>query len=369
MATVTTPPKGISTRSAIEAEAARAHRVFTVMDWLRYAGITLVTLFFLVLFLLPFAQMTFIATSTNEQLTAQGAPEWPAEPASFEWNGEVLEVYQVPQEDGSTKNLAALKKTRRSVTFIDPENPEAGEIRWEGAWRTLKRPWTFSPTFANFSEAWRQINFPRLFYNTVAIAFIGIVGTLLSSIIVAYGFSRFRIPGKGILFTLLISTIFLPQAVTIVPTYAFFVAIGWVGTWLPLTVPHFFANAYNVFLLRQYFMTIPREIDEAAMIDGASYLRILTSIIVPMAKPVLLAVALFHLVFAWNDYFAPLIYLSTRPDLQPIAVGLAYFNGIYGSRPTLIQAAAIMALAAPVAIFFISQKVFMQGVVITGVEK
>jgi multiple sugar transport system permease protein len=154
-----------------------------------------------------------------------------------------------------------------------------------------------------------------------------------------------------------------------VPTYTFFMKINWVGTWLPLTVPHFFANAYNVFLLRQYFMTIPRELDEAAKIDGASPLKILMSVLVPLSWPVIVAVALFHLVFAWNDYFGPLIYLSTKPELQPIAVGLSFFNGIWGSRPPLIQAAALLALILPVIMFFVAQKMFIQGVVITGVEK
>ena len=185
----------------------------------------------------------------------------------------------------------------------------------------------------------------------------------------AYGFSRFRFPGRDVLFIVLISTIFLPAAVTIVPTYMFFMKVGWVGTWLPLTVPHFFGNAYNVFLLRQYFMTIPRDLDEAAKMDGASPFRILISILVPLSWPVIVAVTLFHLVFAWNDYFGPLIYLSTKPELQPIAVGLSFFNGIWGSRPPLIQAAALLALILPVIMFFVAQKMFIQGVVVTGVEK
>jgi multiple sugar transport system permease protein len=135
-------------------------------------------------------------------------------------------------------------------------------------------------------------------------------------------------------------------------------------------VPHYFANAYNVFLLRQYFMTIPMEIDEAAAIDGASPLRILTSIIAPMSTPVIIAVALFHLVFAWNDFFAPLIYLSTSADLQPIAVGLSAASMASTARiRRLIQASALMASLLPIFLFLISQRVFMQGVVVTGVEK
>ena len=248
-------------------------------------------------------------------------------------------------------------------------DPDGEPIVWQGAWRTLERPWAWAPTWSNYPQAWNTIDFPRLFFNTLMIAILGIIGTLISCVLVAYGFARFRFPGRSVLFTVLIATIFMPAAVTIVPTYWFFLKIGWVGTWLPLIVPHYFANAYNVFLLRQYFMTIPPEIDEAAAIDGANPFQILTRIIVPMAKPVLIAVMLFHLVFAWNDYFEPLIYLSTKPQLQPIAVGLARFSGIYGSQPPLIQAAALMAAILPILIFFMSQNVFMQGVVVTGVEK
>jgi multiple sugar transport system permease protein len=147
------------------------------------------------------------------------------------------------------------------------------------------------------------------------------------------------------------------------------VKIGWVGTWLPLMVPHFFANAYNVFLLRQFFLTLPRELDESAMIDGAGPFRILWSVILPQSFPVLVAVSLFHIVFAWNDYFGPLIYLSTARDKWPISVALSTFNGIYGSEPQLIQAGALMALILPVLLFFVAQRFFIQGIVITGVDK
>jgi multiple sugar transport system permease protein len=322
----------------------------------------------LALFLSPFLQMIYTALSTTEQMTALGAPAWPAQSATFTYQGQTLEVYRVPTETG-TRNLAIVKKGRRESTFIDPANPQAGEIQWQGSWRALDRPWTFSPTWSNFGEVWEKIQFPHLFFNTLAIALLGLIGTLISCTLVAYGFSRFRIPGKDLLFTVLISTIFLPDAVTIVPTYTFFVKIGWVGTWLPLIVPHYFGNAYNVFLLRQYFMTIPREMDEAAMIDGAGPFRTLLSVILPQAMPVIVAVGLFHLVFAWNDFFGPLIYLSTRPDLQPLAVGLSRFQGIHFTNPPLIQAASLLTLIVPVILFFAAQRVFMQGVVITGVEK
>jgi multiple sugar transport system permease protein len=355
--------------SAITIPAKRtARRSRVLMENLKRAGVTLFALAILALFLSPFLQMIYTGLSTNEKMTTLGAPSWPAVPASFTYQGQELEVYRVPT-DSSMRDLAILKKGRRESTFIDPANPGAGEIKWQGSWRALDRPWTFSPTWSNFSDVWEKIRFPRLFFNTLAIAVLGIVGTLISCTLVAYGFARFRIPGKDLLFTILISTIFLPGAVTLVPTYTFFVKIGWVGTWLPLIVPHFFANAYNVFLLRQYFMTIPREMDEAAMIDGAGPIRILLRIILPQALPVIVAVGLFHLVYAWNDFFDPLIYLSTRPDLQPIAVALSRFNGIYSRNPPLIQAASLMTLIVPVILFFAAQRVFMQGVVVTGVDK
>ncbi len=208
-----------------------------------------------------------------------------------------------------------------------------------------------------------------MFFNTFAIAIIGTLGTVKSSTLVAYGFSRFRIPGKTILFMVLIGTIILPPQVTQIPTYAMFRRIGWTNTWLLLLVPHFFANAYNLFLLRQFFMSIPRDLDEAAMIDGANPFRTLVSVIVPQAIPALIAVCLFHFFWAWNDFFGPLIYLTGARELWPLSVGMQSFNAVYGQRPKLLQAMAVLAMALPLAIFLVAQRAFMRGVVFTGIEK
>jgi multiple sugar transport system permease protein len=313
--------------------------------------------------------MMTTAFKNREMITQPDAPLWPAQEASYMHEGEAYPLYQVPAGDGQTHEWALFKKGREESLFIDPENPAAGPIQWEGRWRTLERMWTFSPQWGNFSQVWLEIRMPLLLFNTFVIAVVGAIGTLLSCTAVAYGFSRFRIPGKPLFFTLLISTIILPQFVTLVPTYALFQRIGWVGTWLPLTVPHFFANAYNVFLLRQFFMTIPRDLDEAAMIDGASPLRTLISIILPQSKAAIIAVGLFHFVFAWNDYFGPLVYLSTTRDLQPIALGIQDYNALFSFEPQLIQASSLLGLIVPVAIFFMAQRFFMGGLVITGVEK
>src|SRR5690606_26341832 len=135
------------------------------------------------------------------------------------------------------------------------------------------------------------------------------------------------------------------------------------GTWLPLIVPHFFANAFNVFLLRQYFLQLPRELDEAAMIDGAGPVKILTSVIIPQSWPVIIAVALFHIVFAWNDYFEPLIDTLGEPALQPLSVGIQQFNFVYSQQPHLIQATALLGMVIPVVLFFFGQRFFMRGVI------
>lgn len=330
--------------------------------------VTFFAVIVLAAFLSPMLRVVTTALKSSEQITEANAPLWPADPATFEWEGTAYEVYEVPI-DGATRELALVDKGRQESSFVDPSNPDGGLIAWEGSWRALDRSWELAPRWSNFGDVWEIIDFPRLLLNTVLLAAIGTAGTLLSCVVVAYGFARFRFPGRNLLFLVLLSTIFLPAAVTLIPTYTIFVKLGWVGTWLPLLVPAFFANAYDVFLLRQYFMTLPRELDDAAKIDGAGPFRILTSVIVPQSWPVIVAVAVFHLVYTWNLYFEPLLYLSAKPDLQPIATGLAAFNSIYSSSPELVQAATLMTILIPMAIFFVAQRAFMRGIVITGVEK
>jgi len=330
--------------------------------------VTFVAVIVVAAFLSPLVRSASIALKSPEQLTETDSPLWPADPVSFTYEGKTYGVYQVPI-DGTVRDLALVKKGRSESQFLDPADPASGLITWQGAWRTLPHAWALAPKWSNFSDVWSLINYPRLLFNTVALALIGMIGVLVSCTLVAYGFARFRFPGRSFMFTVLIATIFLPAAVTLIPTYTIFSKLGWVGTWLPLLVPAFFANAYDVFLLRQYFLTIPREMDEAAAIDGAGPFRILISVVLPQAWPVIIAVGIFHLVYAWNDFFGPLIYLSTKPELQPIAVGLARFNGIHFRNPALIQAGTLMTLIIPVVLFLMFQRVFTRGIVITGVEK
>lgn len=340
--------------------------------------VTSVTIAIVFLFLSPFVYMVFTSLKTQDQISIVGAPIWPAQPAKYAYNGKDVEVFTVNmstcqgfEEETDTRNLAIIKKGTRESTFVDPDNLEAGEFVCTGSWRSLQRPWQFAPTWDNYRQTWNNIpgTYPRLLWNTFFYAMSSVLGVLISTTLVAYGFSRFRFPGRDFLFVVLISTIFLPGFVTLIPTYTFFQRIGWVGTWLPLIVPAYFGNAYNVFLLRQYFMTLPRELDEAAKVDGAGPFRILWSIILPQSLPALMAITVFHIVYSWNDYFGPLIYLSTNRDAWPVSVGLSTFNGIYGQQPQLIQAGALMTLIPPLILFILAQRFFVQGIVITGVDK
>src|SRR5207253_1288229 len=322
--------------------------------------VTLLGLAVMVAFLMPLGYMLATAFKDESQLTAQKAPLWPAKAATYNYQGKDLPLYNVPTSDG-TKQWALVKGFREDSDFIDPANPAKGTFNWKGRYRTLEPVYQFAPTLTNFVKAWDEVQFPLLFRNTFAIAIISTIGTLISCILVAYGFARFRIPGKNILLVILISTIVLPPQATIIPLYVLFAKIGWTGTWLPLLVPAFFANAYDVFLLRQYFMSIPKELDEAAMIDGANPLRTLISVIIPQAIPAITAVTLFHFFFTWNDYFAPLVYLAGTENLYPISVGIGAFVQTFARFPGRSAATAVLTLLLPAAMLFPASRQFMQG--------
>jgi multiple sugar transport system permease protein len=342
-----------------------------VKSYRRYLGRASLTMFAIIIlsaYLLPLLYMVTTAFQQPGQASTPGAPVYPAAPLTGTYQGEAYPIYAVPI-DGVTRNLMLVIKGREDSTFVDPVDPTATPIPWHGRWRTLDQAFTFAPEIANFTTAWSQLNFPRLLFNTAAIALLSTLGAVVSSALVAYGFARFRFPGRNALFIVLIATIILPFQVTLLPQYVIFTWLGWNGTWLPLIIPHCFANAYNVFLLRQYFMSIPRELDEAAMIDGAGPFRILRSIIVPQSIAAITAVALFHFFFAWNDFFVPLLYLASKPELQPLSIGIQQYNALYASQPTLIQASALLTMAVPVIVFFLAQRAFMRGVVVTGIEK
>ena len=320
-------------------------------------AMTSLALVILLLYLMPLGYSFVTSLKSKGQVADPNAPLLPAVAGTYTYEGEDYDVYQVPTAEG-VKRWALIDKGRSESIFIDPANPEAGELVWEGRWRTLEPAYELALQWSNYPEAFEFISFLRLLGMTLIYASVTTVAATFSAAIVAYGFARFRFPFKNVLFIVLVSTIILPPQVTLVPTYAFFYRIGWVGTWLPLIIPQFFSNAYNVFLLRQYFLTIPTSMEEAARIDGAGPIRTFVSVILPQAVPALIAVALFHFFFAWNDFFGPLIYLAGSTELQPIAVGLFRFNGLYSAEPQYIQAASVLTMIIPLLIFFLRPALF-----------
>ncbi|HEY3111920.1 MAG TPA: carbohydrate ABC transporter permease [Chloroflexota bacterium] len=224
----------------------------------------------------------------------------------------------------------------------------------------------------NYRDAWTQAPFSLFFRNTVLITLLAMLGQIGSASLVAYGFARFRFPGRDALFLLVISTLILPEEVTIIPTFIAFKAIGWLDTWYPLIVPAYFGGgAFSVFLLRQFFLTLPREMDEAAEIDGAGTLRILWSIVLPLSKPALATLAIFSFLGRWNDFFHPLIYLSTTERFT-ISLGLRFYQQVATAggpaREHLLMAAAFAATLPIVVIFFVFQRQFVRGIVLSGIK-
>lgn len=223
--------------------------------------------------------------------------------------------------------------------------------------------------WGNFIEAVTIKPFGRWFLNTLFVVGVATTGTLLSASLVAFSFARLRWPGRNLLFLVLLATMMLPDQVTLIPTFVLFRQLGWVNTYLPLIAPPFFArNAFFVFLLRQFFMTIPLDLDDAARMDGAGFFQIYRHIILPMSKPALAVAAIMFSQFKWKEFLAPLIYLN-KQELYTVSLGLRTFIGeSWGTEWHLMMAANIIFMIPLILIFFFAQKYFIQGVVITGVK-
>jgi multiple sugar transport system permease protein len=224
-----------------------------------------------------------------------------------------------------------------------------------------------TPQWQNIGEATRYIPFWLYMKNTMVICLIAVVGTLTSCTLVAYGFARIRWPGRDLAFIIYLSTMMLPGQVTMIPLYIVFRTLGWVGTIAPLVVPTFFGNAFFVFLLRQFFMTIPLELTDAARIDGANELDILWRIMLPLIKPALAAVALFTFLGNYRDFLAPLIYL-TEQSQWTISLGLQLFKNMYGMQWQLMMAASALTMVPTVVLFFLTQRTFIEGITMTGIK-
>lgn len=230
----------------------------------------------------------------------------------------------------------------------------------------------FFPTeihFENFARAITSIPFFLYLRNTLIILIPVMVGTLFSSAVVAYGFSRFNFKGKRVWFLILLATMMLPGQITMIPQYLIFRAMGWVDTFLPLIVPSFFGGgAFNIFLLRQYMSGIPKDFDEAARMDGAGPFKVFLRIIMPMCKPVLTAVAIFTFMGVWNDFNGPLIYLYDSKKFT-LSLGLSFFKGLYTSQWNLLMAATLLVMLPILILFFIAQQYIIDGISISAGTK
>jgi multiple sugar transport system permease protein len=222
--------------------------------------------------------------------------------------------------------------------------------------------------FSNYSDVFTQIPLLRYTWNTWVIASLSTVGVVVSCVPVAYALSRLRWRGRQVAFLLVLSTIMLPFQVTVVPLYVIFTRFGWIGSMKPLIVPLFFGDAFSIFLLRQFFLTIPEELLDAARVDGANEFRVMASVVVPLAKPAIAAVALFQFLYAWNDFFAPLLYLVENKDLWTLSLGLSDFRGQFHTQWNLTMAASVLFMLPVILLFFAAQRVFVEGVTLTGVK-
>jgi len=226
-----------------------------------------------------------------------------------------------------------------------------------------------APRWANYREVFTQPTLPfgRFFLNTAFITLFCTVASLTVSSIVAFAFARLRFAGRDALFLVVLATMMVPGAVTMIPTFVLFQKLGWVDTFLPLTVPACAGSAFQIFFLRQFFKTIPEDLFDAARIDGCSNLRVCLSVAVPLARPTLATLALFSFLGCWNDFMGPLIYLHST-EHRTLALGLASFSSMYGTQWHLLMAASMVAVIPVLVLFFSCQRYFERGLVMTGVK-
>jgi multiple sugar transport system permease protein len=242
---------------------------------------------------------------------------------------------------------------------------------------SLKAPWALSlrppqwipnpVNWVNYAEMWRMLPFWLFTRNTIWITFANVLLTLLSCTLVGYGFARLDFPGRGFWFVILLATMMLPYQVTMIPVFMIFRQLNWINTYNPLIVPAAFGSAFFIFLLRQFFMTVPRDLDDAATVDGCDRISMLWRIHVFLIKPALAAMVVFSFIDSWNSFMGPLIYLTDTKKMT-LAVGLNLFRGQNYTQTHYLMAASTYTLAPVLVVFFVAQKYFIQGITLTGIK-
>jgi len=231
--------------------------------------------------------------------------------------------------------------------------------------------WIPNPArWSNYKDAFTYpgFNFPRLLWNSLYYSGLTMIGTVLSSALVGYGLARFKFPGRDLLFSITIATLVIPGVVTFIPTYVLFQKLGLLGSYAPLILPAFLGNAFYIFMLRQFFMGLPRDLIDAARMDGANEFRIFWQIMLPLVQPALIVVAVFTLLGTWNDFFGPLIYLSD-PDSYPLSLGLYAFRAQRSTEWAMLMAASVLVTLPVIALFAFGQRYFLNGIKTTGLVR
>ncbi len=241
--------------------------------------------------------------------------------------------------------------------------PEYQIYMWPPKWIPDPIQWS------NFKDVFTHpyLPFATFVKNTMILEVGMITGRLLSCTLVAYGFARLNAPGKDILFGIVLATLMIPNAVLLIPRFILYSELGWINTFKPLIVPAWFGEAYAIFLMRQFFRTIPKELEESAVVDGANTLQIIFRIIVPLSLPVLTVIAILSFKDIWNDFMGPLLYLNEQSKLT-VSVGLAYLNGQFDTQMNLLMAASVTLMMPTLILFFIAQRAFVQGITMTGLK-
>ena len=320
-------------------------------------------------FTLPFFWL--LSTSLKPASRIQ---RWPPDiipmlPVSQKIDGQSRKIYTVQaQKDGVDKGaqvavVKRLKGAEAVVKALDAPGAPTRTMSMDDLAETVRPGLQWS----NYSRGLKFIDFRQQLTNTLIICTFTVLGTLISCSLVAYGLSKIEWRGRNLLFMIILSTMMLPYQVIMVPMFAIFVWLGWVDTFLPLTVPAFLGNAFFIFLLRQFFLTIPKDLSEAAKLDGCTEFDIYRRVVVPLSKPALAMVALWTFMNSWNDFLGPLIYLVDESKYT-LSLGLAMFVGQYGSEYGMLMAVATVVTIPIIVMFFFTQRTFIQGMTMSGIK-
>lgn len=330
------------------------------------------------LFLIPFAWLVSTSLKPDDEQAAF-PPVWiPTQQVTSDIYKNTddkpagISLYAPPSGGGGAPvRVAEVADLPSGEVKVQPlDGPAASALPFAAKRAALTKIRRTSPRWENYSEALEYLPKDSLYglmflKNTLLLAFLRTLGTLLSSSLVAYSFARLRWPGKNILFGILLATMMVPSAVTMMPQFLIYRSLGWIDTLQPLWVSSFFGAAFNIFLLRQFFLSIPAELEDAARIDGCGPFGVYWRIMLPMVKPALAAIAIMSVLGAWNDFHGPLIYLSS-PGHMPLAYALQLYGQQHGNDPGLLMAASTMVVLPIILLFFFSQRYFIEGVSLSG---